>query len=234
MFMSRLTLDPTDHAAQWMLASPYRLHAAIEGCFPAGRTRSNDQGRILWRVDEPRGGTGPQVYLVSPDHPVLDGLVDQLGGPEHVTCQTKDYDHLLASIREGGRYAFRLRANPVRRISGHHQAGQDRYQPGQLVAHITPDHQLQWLVERSAAHGFTLDTASDDPNTPACLVSHRRTDRFRRRDAKVTLATVQYDGLLIVTDADAFRHCLGHGLGRSKGFGCGLMTVVPVRTTGET
>lgn len=44
----------------------------------------------------------------------------------------------------------------------------------------------------------------------------------------VALATVQYDGLLTVTDADAFRHGLGHGLGRSKGLGCGLMTVVSV------
>lgn len=233
MFMSRLTLDPAGHAAQWMLASPYRLHAAIEGCFPPGRVRSDDQGRILWRVDEPRGGTGPQVYLVSPDRPALDGLVDQLGGPRHVACQTKCYDRFLASIREGGRYAFRLRANPVRRISGRRRDGQDRYRPGQLAAHITPGHQLQWLTERSAAHGFALGTALDDSDAPACLVSHRRTDRFVRRHATVTMATVRYDGLLTVTDTDAFRHCLGHGLGRSKGFGCGLMTVVPV-PAGET
>ena len=45
----------------------------------------------------------------------------------------------------------------------------------------------------------------------------------------VTLATAQYDGILEVTDADAFRHVLGFGMGRARGFGCGLMTIAPVR-----
>ena len=38
-----------------------------------------------------------------------------------------------------------------------------------------------------------------------------------------------FEGMLTVTDRDAFVHALTHGIGRAKGYGCGLLTIAPVR-----
>jgi CRISPR system Cascade subunit CasE len=41
----------------------------------------------------------------------------------------------------------------------------------------------------------------------------------------MTQLTVRYDGLLRITDPDAFRETLIRGIGPAKAFGCGLMLV---------
>ncbi len=41
----------------------------------------------------------------------------------------------------------------------------------------------------------------------------------------VTLTTVTYDGILQITDADAFRRALTNGIGHAKAYGCGLLTL---------
>ena len=57
-----------------------------------------------------------------------------------------------------------------------------------------------------------------------------RTLSFRKasKESPITLATVQYDGMLEVTDIDALRHALINGIGHGKGFGCGLLTLAVV------
>ena len=44
----------------------------------------------------------------------------------------------------------------------------------------------------------------------------------------MTLRVVQFDGVLTVEDADRLRQSLQDGMGRAKGYGCGLMTLRPV------
>ena len=41
----------------------------------------------------------------------------------------------------------------------------------------------------------------------------------------MTLALATFEGVLEVTDPDALRHGLVHGIGRGKAYGCGLMTL---------
>ena len=61
------------------------------------------------------------------------------------------------------------------------------------------------------------------------VVSQRNREMFMRGSNEVTLSTTMYDGALTVTDADRMRAALCQGIGRAKGFGCGLLTVAPVR-----
>ena len=96
-----------------------------------------------------------------------------------------------------------------------------------MQGHITVEQQLKWLEDRSGSHGFSL--ASDDDGFVQVSVSQRRTERSRREGSDVTICTAVYDGILRVEDADAFRHALGFGIGRAKGFGCGLLTIMPAR-----
>ncbi|WP_411081746.1 type I-E CRISPR-associated protein Cas6/Cse3/CasE [Streptomyces sp. cmx-18-6] len=53
------------------------------------------------------------------------------------------------------------------------------------------------------------------------------------RAGDVQITKVTFDGRLRITDPEAFRRTLTHGLGKAKAYGCGLMTLAPVRSQGE-
>ena len=36
-----------------------------------------------------------------------------------------------------------------------------------------------------------------------------------------------FDGSLTVTDPEKLRHALSNGIGRAKGYGCGMLTLAP-------
>ncbi len=84
---------------------------------------------------------------------------------------------------------------------------------------------MQWLIDRSASHGFKI--LDNEAGQSDVVVKERHKEQFKRGDATVTLVTAVFEGHLEVTDADLFRETLCQGIGRAKGFGCGLLTVAP-------
>lgn len=117
---------------------------------------------------------------------------------------------------------FRLTANPTK-------AAFRRGQRGIRTAAATPADQIQWLLQRAPRAGFTLSQRHAQPDL---TVTDRRVLDFARGPAgqsgnNVHLHAVTYEGNLQVTDPDALRHTLTHGLGSAKGYGCGLLTLAP-------
>ncbi|SHL85097.1 CRISPR-associated protein Cas6/Cse3/CasE, subtype I-E/ECOLI [Micrococcus luteus] len=93
---------------------------------------------------------------------------------------------------------------------------------------------MAWLEARAPGWGFTVPRAGEGDRA-ALTVTRRRDERFGRgREGaekplnRVTLRVVQFDGVLTVEDADRLRQSLQDGMGRAKGYGCGLMTLRPV------
>ncbi|MBT1182140.1 type I-E CRISPR-associated protein Cas6/Cse3/CasE [Bifidobacterium sp. CP2] len=230
MFISRVPLNMAREGARQLIASPYRTHAAVESAFPPDAVRDGEEGRILWRLDNLTQDHSIWLYVVSPEAPDLTHIVEQAGWPMHVQWESKDYTPLLSRIAVGQHWQFRLRANPVRRArvdKGRKPKANGEDIVGKLQGHVTVSQQRDWLVSRAETHGFAL--LSDDNGDPSVIVRQRHRERFTRENQTVTLTTVLFDGRLVVTDADLFRHALCHGVGRAKGFGCGLLTVAPIR-----
>ena len=229
MFISRIPLNTARISAQQLIASPYRMHAAVEGAFPPGSVRDGEDGRILWRLDSLDQGRGLWLYVVSPEAPDFTHIIEQAGWPTHMTWESKDYGPLLSRIAVGQCWNFRLKANPVRlawKDRGERSQVSSDQIVGKLQGHITVQYQTAWLLDRCDKHGFTI--LPDDSGEPSVIVKQRHQERFGRGGKTVTLTTAVYEGCLQVTDADKFRHVLCHGLGRAKGFGCGLLTVAPI------
>ena len=44
-------------------------------------------------------------------------------------------------------------------------------------------------------------------------------------DGTITIARVTYEGMLEVTGPDALRHALTSGIGHTRAYGCGLLTL---------
>ena len=91
------------------------------------------------------------------------------------------------------------------------------------------------MLKKAPANGFEIPTfmTSSDPETDpesAFQVTRRQVLSFSRQDhegrrGRVTLTQAEYEGVLVVTDKDLLINTLKAGIGRAKGYGCGLLTL---------
>lgn len=227
MFLTKIELDPSRRFARKCLSSPQVMHAVI---FKA--TGSNDgdgPGRVLWRVDR---SLATSLYLLSPSEPDCSQIVQE-AGTAGARARTLDYSPFLERLEAGQEWAFRLTANPS------YSASRGQGVRGKRVGHITVEQQRQWLITRASGYGFELlpatieneESDNSDKNVISVVVTHREHPTFGRRRPnsekrdRVTISRTVYEGILRVVDADALRQALIGGIGRSKAYGCGLMTL---------
>lgn len=233
MHLTRFRINMARLGARSLLASPQRLHAAVMSSFAGAQPSDTNGPRILWRLDR-NAKAEVLLYIVSEERPDLTHLVEQAGWPTTATWQTYDYGAFLGGLQAGSTWAFRLTANPV------HYIRRKDGEPTKRTAHVTPPHQMGWLLARQEAAGFrVLQTPSERRRLPAgdefqLTVRDERRHRFEKTEAqadrrnRVPLMTVTFDGRLEVTDPAALRRTLTVGLGKAKAYGCGLMTLAKV------
>lgn len=233
MYISRVPLNGVRRGAMELLTSPSKMHGAVEASFPpegmeaTASDTTASEGRILWRIDRADDeGRSVWLYVVSPRRPDFTHLCEQAGWPVEGSWETKGYEPLLARIESGLKCQFRLKANPVRKVSRDKGVRSNRDVIGTIQGHVTIDQQMQWLIDRAQAHGFKI--LEDSSGFPQLRVGQREKSSFAHAGSRATLSTAVFDGILEVTDAELFRRTLCFGLGRAKAFGCGLMTVVPL------
>ncbi|WP_433618595.1 type I-E CRISPR-associated protein Cas6/Cse3/CasE [Dactylosporangium sp. CA-139114] len=222
MYLTRFTIDTARRGARKLLASPQAMHAAVRAAFTNPEDHDRPGARALWRLDTTADGT-VQLYLVSPGRPDLTHIVDQAGARALGTAEawtTRAYDGLLAALQPGQRWAFRLTANPV-----HNGRKTPASTDTQRFGRLRPAEQIQWLLDRATRCGFTIGAQHD--GQPNVVVRRRQTLTFKRRTSTVTLTTATFDGVLDVTDPEAFRQALSQGIGHAKAYGCGLLTIAP-------
>lgn len=220
MYLTRFTIDPVRRGARKLLASPQAMHAAVRGAFAAPEDHDRPGARTLWRLDNDTRGD-IHLYIVSPGQPDLAHLVEQAGIPgTGEAWRTRPYNGLLATLEPGQRWAFRLTANP-----SHSGRKTDEAKETQRFGLLRAAEQTKWLIDRAARCGFAVP--DQDDGEPNLKVHRRQALSFRRGAHTVTLTTATFDGLLQITDADAFRQALSLGIGHAKAYGCGLLTIAP-------
>ncbi|MBB1017416.1 MULTISPECIES: type I-E CRISPR-associated protein Cas6/Cse3/CasE [Dietzia] len=225
MYMSKISLNRRRRGAMKLLGSRHAMHAAVMSSFSPGTPTSTEAGRVLWRVD--RHDEAVDLLVVSPAEPCLAHINDQAGWSTGATWATRDYKSFLASITEDQEYIFRLAANPTHRISTPADGGVRK----QIVGHVTDGHQRQWFLDRTVSNGFSVienSSNSEDRTHPELVVRDRETVVFRRGSQRVTLRSAVFEGQLRVDDTERLRKALTQGIGRAKGYGCGLLTLLPV------
>jgi CRISPR system Cascade subunit CasE len=232
MYLTRFRINTARREGRELLGSPHRMHAAVNMSFPDLLSRDGSGPRVLWRVDQ-NSAAEVLLFVVSPGQPDLTHLVEQAGWPAADTpgWQTYDYGSFLGGLTKGSRWSFRLTANPV------HSIRRKEGEPTKRTAHITSRHQTAWLLSKQRGAGFAVVEKQPEArllehgDELQLTVRERRDLRFAKASERrtVSLATVTYDGRLTVTDPDVLRRTLTQGLGKAKAYGCGLMTLAPVR-----
>ena len=231
LYLSRIILNVKSKAVMNDLSSPRELHKTLSGLFPAidgqrekpphERETPRDRVGLLHRLDQK--GESSVLYVQSNIRPDWQRLTPGYA----IRCDDKQIDPFYAAIKNGDQLHFRLTANPTKR-AGRSDAGNGKFQDPKKRRRIdirTEPERLKWLQRKGEACGFRLLTVQPAADVYAAEASTGSAVRFRHDRGSVTLGTAVFEGLLEVTDADAFRLALANGIGPGKAYGFGLMSV---------
>ncbi|MBA0168589.1 type I-E CRISPR-associated protein Cas6/Cse3/CasE [Pectobacterium sp. CFBP8739] len=210
MYFSRITLQlnalPRVMAEKRLHAGGYASHQWLWQLFPAQLQRS-----FLFR--EEAHETKSLFYLLSEQAPQADHNLFQV--------ETKPYQ---PQWHNGMALAFSLRANPVVTRDGkrsdvlmdaRHQAKAAGLSGVALWQH-QQQRAREWLVRQGENAGFAVSS---------CRVDGYQRHRLNKpgQSAAIMFSSVDYDGVLHITDAERFATAARQGLGKSKALGCGLL-----------
>lgn len=177
----------------------YRAHQLVERVFESG-------DRSLFRMDP------GAITVIADTPPALDDNLHSIAG-----WDTRPLAPLLASLHDGARVWFRLRANPTR--SAHTPGTRGR----RFV--VPADQRPGWFLERLQRAGLG-DIAMRETGSGKLRVTHRAAgSRSSRIDT--TIAYTDVEGLGTVTDPETLRHTIRSGIGRKKFAGMGLLLLAP-------
>lgn len=234
LFLSRLVLDPMQRQVQRDLADCYAMHQRILSAFPdeiadeyhGHQRHARELLGVLYRVEQHRDGS--LIALVQ-SRAVPDWSRLPSGYLLVQPAAVKRLDGAYAAVQAGMTFVFRLRANPVKRISQRNATQGERWR-GKRVDLRREEDQIAWLARKGEAAGFTLLSVRTRPELyDVRAMRSAAAHGSRPNTGRLTFGAVVLEGHLRVTDPDAFRTALETGIGSGKAFGFGLLSVVAAR-----
>lgn len=223
MFLHRIHLNPRSRAVRRDIADPYQMHASLCRAFLPPEQQC-PPGAVLWRLEPETNAAGqPRVLVQSrltPDWSHIaapDWLAEADAGIDLAQKLSLD------TLAPGGRFRFRLRANPC------------VTRDGKRLGLMKLADQEQWLQRKGIQHGFALpaltafDFVEPERKRPDVSITHEQMLTGKQHSGNsIRVYSVLYEGRLIVTDPVRFKKALGAGIGHGKVMGLGLLSVVPI------
>lgn len=211
MYLSRVEIESSNPQKMKDLTHVGAYHNWVEQCFPE-EIEDNVRSRKLWRIDSLNGRN--YLIIVSATRPQL-RVMENYGVSETAVC--KPYENYLNALQTGTRMRFRVSLNPVVSIANE---GSER---GKVRSLVGVQNQMKFLMDRSEKNGFKL-------NEDEFYVAGQSYETLQKTGLKTEkFLKVEYEGVLTITDIEVFRQTLINGFGKKKAYGCGLLTVLPVK-----
>jgi len=228
MYLSRLLLNLQSRAVHRDLADCQELHRTIMSAFP--QTPKPDESArerfgVLHRLEVDRRHNRLVLYVQSLEKPdwssLAPGYLDENSGLENPAC--KPVGEKYRGLKTGAMFAFRLQANPTRKVDKKNQKDGPRWH-GKRVELRREEEQLDWLRRKGEQGGFDLLGV----RVQGQMKEQGRRHDQGRRSSPLTLAAVVFEGHLRITDTDKFyHHSLSRGIGPGKAYGLGLLSLAP-------
>lgn len=215
MYLSRLILNPRSRRVQRDIASPREMHRTVLSGFPDELEK--DTARVLFRLEQSAQSGLLSLLVQSTLPPEWSRLPDErylLADGDHPAAiqqnpAVKEVDYSLSC---GQMLSFRLRANPTKRLS----AGKGN--KGKRIGLYKLEDQQAWLARKAENSGFRIYSA----------LPIRQNFVEGRKQHDLKFFSVQFDGVLQVTDPATFLAAIENGIGSGKAFGFGLLSVAPI------
>lgn len=182
--------------------------------------RSLDNG-FLFRVDPLFSGRAGITVRSA----VMPDWVYAFHNAEYLLAAPPEVKPFDPRFMKGQSLRFRLTANPTRRLSSRSPDAREE-SIGKRVP-VPMDKLIDWLERKAELSGFCIRREATTFHQGYVYII-----RKPEQDNGQRLRSVTFDGILQVTDPDAFRQVLSKGIGSGKGFGFGLLSVVPAHGEG--
>ncbi len=242
--LSRLILNASSRQVQNELAAPYEMHKTLSHAFPNLSKEEWAAARVLFRVDDEHGVLS--LLVQSKHQPDWAAFASHLNGRYLLgSPQVKAWS---PKFEVGQALRFRLQANPTfaQKIEGQtNKRGHDKNVRRGLYREAE---RLDWLRRQSVTHGFELSlvpTTLRAKGEKQFIFRGREYDelslelpmsevldlndgkRFPVPTVNNQFSAARFDGVLRVTDAEAFTNAVENGIGKARGYGFGLLSVAP-------
>ncbi|MFF3505426.1 type I-E CRISPR-associated protein Cas6/Cse3/CasE [Streptomyces sp. NPDC003247] len=210
--IARIRLNPHSRDVQRDLRDATQMHRTVMRMVPDGLGDApRQQAGLLYRLDETDTSSTLLVQAARLDPTLLPTGYGQ--------ADVKSLAPMFTALRKGLGVRYRIVVNPAKR---ERLSLQEKGKRGRIVPLSGADAD-QWWLRRAAEAGLDLNVLTSTSMEPV---------RPRGRDApRMRHSLLRYDGTATVTDPDALRDAVTHGIGRSKPYGAGLLSLAPARTT---
>lgn len=205
-WLSRISFDQ-EQIQDLGLIDSYRWHQRSWAFFPNQPTGSRP---FLTRIDELENRS--VLWILSAVQPVR---------PNWCGAEQYEVREIASSFLSHRYYAFSLKANPVRCLVQRDEAG-NRKKHGRRIAITDPQQLRAWLSRKATDGGFCL---MEDRTLDIGAVSRAH---FRNSKHSAYHGGVEFKGFLKVVEHSIFSQTYFSGIGSAKGFGFGLLLLMPV------
>jgi CRISPR system Cascade subunit CasE len=227
-WLARFDVDAETARIQGITDS-YAWHKKLWECYPDEPNAKRD---FLTRIDQLEGVF--RVWMMSKKKPVR---------PEWCSSACFALNEIAASFLTHKRYAFDLKANPVKTLVQRGPNGETLIQPngkrkhGKRVPLVNHDDLRTWLIRKGEVRCRDKSTGVDIPGGFRIVetmekpleISPMMENHFSKKGQTAYHGGVQFRGILEVTDQKNFVDTYESGIGSAKGFGFGLLLLAPIK-----
>jgi CRISPR system Cascade subunit CasE len=211
VWLTRIVLDTRNRAVRADLRDAVKLHKRVMMLVPddlGAQARANTG--ILFRLEEGRAAAS---LLVQAKHrPDPTRLPSGYG-----TAAVKALDPLLDGLSTGMPVHYRIAANPSKRL-----AKADASHKAKQVIPLSGTAAEEWWARKAVESGLTLSTLL------ATAISPARGENGP--GGPIRHSITRFDGIAVIANPDLVRTAILDGIGRGKSYGCGLLSLAPVKT----
>jgi len=202
-YLTTIPLNLYRNETRKMIASRQTAHAAVLQSFSPTQSLVLGDSRVLWSLRQQ--GRSVNLVILSPERASPDHIVESCGwaNTEDGGYQQVPYTPLVESISNGDIFRFTMTINPSVSKTG-----------SKKRLAVPKDEAERWVSKVLLDRGAFISESS---------VTEYSVESFKHGDSKITLAIASITGTLSVENNMDFQKAMLGGIGRAKGYGCGLL-----------
>ena len=209
MIASIYTLDRSD-ISNLRIKDAYSLHKAVYNLFP----KRNGRMRDFLYADKGGDFKNRRILILSKRSPEI---------PEFGKIESK---RVPESFLNHEYYGFRICINPVKKEK---KTGKLIPVRGDKDLGITDSKALKdWFIKKAPGFGFEIPNTRKW-NEPSFEVTGIGFQAFKLKGKTVTHGKAVFHGKLKIINHDLFIKSFEEGIGKAKGFGFGLLELIPLK-----